>query len=307
METGNLTIEAVPFDLRATLQDVSRLWEDQSRARGVSFVLDLAQCPAFIVGDSARLRQIAFNLLSNALKFTERGTVTLRAVDEGGSLAISVEDSGIGIPADKIDLIFESFRQADAGTARKFGGTGLGLSICRNLARAMDGDISVASVPGEGSTFTVRIPLVHAADPASLEAAADQPQDALLIVDRNPISRSMLRALLEARAGTVVFAASVDEALDRLARGGISRILVDEATIRAEVDSDAAMERIGQCDVPSFLLWSTPKDADLAHFAALGIDQVIAKPIAGNILSDRLFRDPGTQKSPISGVVSQAA
>ncbi|MET4665574.1 ATP-binding protein [Sphingomonas sp. PvP056] len=307
METGNLTIEAVPFDLRATLQDVSRLWEDQSRARGVSFVLDLARCPAFIVGDSARLRQIAFNLLSNALKFTERGTVTLRAVDEGGSLAISVEDSGIGIPADKIDLIFESFRQADAGTARKFGGTGLGLSICRNLARAMDGDISVASVPGEGSTFTVRIPLVHAADPASLQAAADQPQDALLIVDRNPISRSMLRALLEARAGTVVFAASVDEALDRLARGGISRILVDEATIRAEVDSDAAMERIGQCDVSSFLLWSTPKDADLAHFAALGIDQVIAKPIAGNILSDRLFRDPGTQKSPISGVVSQAA
>ena len=233
--------------------------------------------------------------------------MTLRAVDEGATLAISVEDSGIGIAADKIDLIFESFRQADAGTARKFGGTGLGLAICRNLARAMDGDISVTSVPGRGSTFTVRIPLVPAVDPASIESAAESLHDALLVVDRNPISRSMLRAMLQARAGTVVFAASVDEAVERLVRGGISRMLVDEATIRAEADPDAALARIGRSQVPSFLLWSTPKDADHAHFASLGIDQVIAKPIAGNILSDRLFGDPDVEKSTISGVVSQAA
>ncbi|WP_277970990.1 tetratricopeptide repeat-containing hybrid sensor histidine kinase/response regulator [Sphingomonas echinoides] len=307
METGNLTIEAVSFDLRATLRDVSRLWEDQSRTRGVAFVLDLDTCPDFIVGDSARLRQIAFNLLSNALKFTERGTITLRAIDEGTTMALSIEDSGIGIPADKIDLIFESFRQADAGTTRKFGGTGLGLAICRNLARAMGGEISVASVPGTGSTFTVRLPLVRGVNPDSAAASADQPVDALMILDRNPISRSMLRAMLEKRAGAVVVAASVDEAMPRLARGGFSRILVDEATIRAEPDFDIALARIGSSGVPSFLLWSSPKDADVALFQAQGIDQVIAKPIAGNILSDRLFGNDSEQKSTISGLVSKAA
>lgn len=307
METGNLTIEAVPFDLRTTLTEVSRLWEDQSRARGVRFVLDLADCPPFIVGDSARLRQIAFNLLSNALKFTEQGTVTLRAVAEGGWLALSVTDSGIGIPADKLDLIFESFRQVDAGTTRRFGGTGLGLAICRNLARAMHGDITVASVPGQGSTFTVRLPLVRANGPEAALPMTGHSGDTLLIVDRNPISRSMLRAVLEPRAGAVAVTSSIDQAIDRIAQGGVTRLLIDEATIRAMPDESAALARVGALAVPSALLWTTPSTQDQTRFATAGIDLVIAKPIAGTALADRVFGDMTTTKSPISGLVSQAA
>jgi signal transduction histidine kinase/CheY-like chemotaxis protein len=307
METGNLTIESAAFDLHAMLRDVSRLWEDPARARGVTFVLDLADGPPFIVGDSARLRQIAFNLLSNALKFTERGTITLRASEEGGMLALAVSDSGIGIAADKLDLIFESFRQADAGTARKFGGTGLGLAICRNLARAMGGDITVSSVPGEGSTFTVRIPMERAAGPEAGALPLATPSDALLLLDRNPITRSMVRTVLEPHVGQVAMAATVDEALDHLARGGINRLVIDEATIVASDDPDGALRRLCASGSAAAVLWSRPDPAEVTRLMALGVDKVIAKPISGAALCEALFGSPGDGKSPISGVVSQAA
>ena len=307
METGNLTIERVPFDLKAALRDVSRMWEEQARGKGVAFVLDLDDCPAFIEGDAARLRQIAFNLLSNALKFTEHGTVTVRADATDALLRIAVSDTGIGIPADKLGIIFESFRQVDAGTTRKFGGTGLGLSICRNLARAMDGDVAVSSVVGEGSTFTVEMPLSLAAAPDIATPDAAAMPSALLILDRNPISRSMLRAVLTARAGNVVFAATVDEALSRIAGGGVSRVLIDDATIKAADDMDAALALLGGSAVPTVLLWPAPDDAERARFAAVGIDRVIAKPIAGAALAALVFAERGKGDSVPSQVVTQAA
>ncbi|MEO9130109.1 MAG: ATP-binding protein, partial [Sphingomonas sp.] len=215
METGNMTIEHVPFDLKATLREVSRMWEEQARGRGIAFTLDLADCPERVEGDAARLRQIIFNLLSNALKFTENGSISVRASSSDGEhpkLLIEISDTGIGIPPDKHELIFESFRQVDAGTNRKFGGTGLGLAICRNLARAMDGDVTVRSETDKGSAFSLELPLVRPATVAQGAGDLARPP-ALLILDRNPITRSMLRAILEARAGTVLFAGSVDEAV----------------------------------------------------------------------------------------------
>ena len=113
----------------------------------------------------ARLRQIVFNLLSNALKFTESGRDHAARLDRATSRTARAcgstsSDTGIGIPPDKLEEMFESFRQADASTTRRFGGTGLGLAICRNLARAMGGEVTVSSTEGEGTTFTVDLPLV---------------------------------------------------------------------------------------------------------------------------------------------------
>jgi len=313
METGNMTIEREPFNLKATLTEVSRMWEEQARGKGVAFTLDLADCPDRIEGDAARLRQITFNLLSNALKFTASGSVCVRAfAEEGGArplLKIEVRDTGIGIPADKYELIFESFRQVDAGTTRKFGGTGLGLAICRNLARAMDGDVTVRSQVSEGSTFTLVLPLVRAAEPEAVEEVAEA--KALVILDRNPISRSMLRAVLEPRAGTILFAATPDEAAGLMAAGGVSRLLIDDATLKAGGDVPAALATLsaaaGASGVFTALLWSAPSEDQRAEFAASGVDLVIGKPIAGAALGEMLFPLDKSDMAGDTHLVTRAA
>ncbi|OQW73011.1 MAG: hypothetical protein BVN33_10930, partial [Proteobacteria bacterium ST_bin13] len=277
---------------RVTLREVSRLWEEQARARGIAFMVELDRCPAMIVGDAARVRQIVFNLLSNALKFTSEGSVTLRAeATEDGLLAIAVSDTGIGIPADKLEVIFESFRQVDAGTTRKFGGTGLGLSICRNLARAMDGEVQVTSVAGKGSTFAVSLPLILAE--VTADDGGEMPGPALLIVDRNPISRSMLRALLAPRAGEVAFAASADEAVRLISAQAPKQVLIDDATIRAEPDMDRALRLVAAVALvkgtQAALLWPSPDDAERARLESTGLALVIAKPIGGDALVELLY------------------
>ncbi|WCM29316.1 ATP-binding protein [Sphingomonas sp. QA11] len=313
METGNMTIEREPFDLKATLLEVSRMWEEQARGKGITFALDLADCPDRIEGDAARLRQISFNLLSNALKFTEKGSVRVRAFaseDAGGPrLKIEVADTGIGIPADKNEIIFESFRQVDAGTTRKFGGTGLGLAICRNLARAMDGDVTVRSQVGEGSVFTLDLPLVHA---VAAEAVEEMPgAGALIILDRNPISRSMLRAFLEGRAGNVLFAATVDEAVALLAAGGVSRLLIDDATVKASEDTSSALTTLAAAATDSgavsALLWPAPSDEKRTEFLKAGITLVIAKPIAGTALAETLFPLDKSDTGNAGHLVTRAA
>jgi nitrogen-specific signal transduction histidine kinase len=313
METGNMTIEHVPFDVKATLHEVSRLWEEQARGRGIAFTLDLTDCPGRIQGDAARLRQITFNLLSNALKFTENGSISVSAtaVDDAAQprLRIEIADTGIGIPADKHEIIFESFRQVDAGTTRKFGGTGLGLAICRNLARAMDGDVTVRSTTGQGSTFTLELPLVRA---AQIDAAAEEASPkALLILDRNPITRSMLRAVLETRAGTVLFAGSVDEAIVLLRAGSVSKILIDDATIKASDDVPGALAMLAsaakETSVASAMLWVSPSAEDRTGFLAAGIDLVIAKPIAGAALAEALYPSDKNDMDNARHLVTRAA
>jgi CheY-like chemotaxis protein/anti-sigma regulatory factor (Ser/Thr protein kinase) len=296
METGNMTIERAPMDVCEVLRDVARVWQDQARARGLDFVLSLEQCPAIVEGDAARLRQVVFNLLSNALKFTERGTITLHGYtaheERGERVRIEVTDTGIGIAPDKLDEVFESFRQADASTTRRFGGTGLGLAICRNLARAMNGDVSVISKLGEGTTFTIDLPLVVAALPQACGSDAVAPSDALLIVDRNPITRSMLRALLEEPAGAVEFAATIPEAAERAARGGIALVLIDEATARAAgetMDDDLRSLAAATGDAAIALLWNKPTAAEIDALRSLGVTRIIAKPIAGPALRQALY------------------
>ncbi|OYY91103.1 MAG: hypothetical protein B7Y45_04605 [Sphingomonas sp. 28-66-16] len=313
METGNLTLENVPMDVCATLHEVSRLWEEQARARGIVFALELDDCPAVIEGDPARLRQIVFNLLSNALKFTEKGAVTIRVEAIGTDrLRIAVSDTGIGIPRDKQEEIFESFKQVDAGTTRKFGGTGLGLSICRNLARAMGGDIEVTSVPGEGSTFAVMLPLkiVDPAVSADSDLAGAAP--GMLIVDRNPISRSMLRALVESRAGTVNFASTVAEVVDSLAEAPARIVLIDDATLRATGALTAALSAIVAARPATtclvLMLAATADSEEQEVLATIENLRIVTKPIAGPALLDLLYpATNGDQAKTADSLVSRAA
>lgn len=307
METGNLGLEAAPFELRKVLQDAVRLWVEQARYRGLSFIIDLERCPARVEGDAARVRQIVSNLLSNAVKFTSAGSVTIRAEQPAdGGVAITIADTGIGIAAEQQEAVFESFRQADTSTTRRFGGTGLGLAICRNLARAMGGDVSVASRPGEGSTFTVRLPLAVLAE--AEQASAAPAGDTLLIVDRNPIARAMLRTLFASHSATLVFAGTVEEAEEHLASGVVTQVLIDDATAKASGDARSFVAAVAAKagGAPVSLLWPAAAEQERAELMALGVTRVIAKPITGAALVDALFhRDRAAPQQ--SSLVSQAA
>lgn len=159
IEAKGVTLQNVPLDLRKVVSETARMFEIQAAQKGLALHCEIAgDIPAQVLGDSARLRQILFNLLGNALKFTPSGSVSLQAALESRSpecvdLRFAVSDTGIGIPEDKHRMIFQPFAQADGSMTRKYGGTGLGLSICHRLVELMQGNLWVVSAPGKGSTF----------------------------------------------------------------------------------------------------------------------------------------------------------
>ncbi len=174
IESGKLDLESQPFDLRAWLDEVVKSTQVLAIEKGLDFLSSFdSQLYRFRLGDPLRLRQIVLNLISNAIKFTDTGsvTVTVRTPDDPQSsdeVMFTVQDTGIGIPDDKQELIFNKFVQADGSTTRRYGGTGLGTSISRQLVELMGGEIGVRSRPTEGSTFWFRIPLKHCTDLSQL-------------------------------------------------------------------------------------------------------------------------------------------
>nr|WP_321442448.1 response regulator [uncultured Hyphomonas sp.] len=190
IEAGKLAIESEPFSLSAVLDDVAALLGSGANEKGIELITDISRdVPDEVVGDAGRIRQILTNLVGNAIKFTARGHVLVRIAGSGENgyahLAITVDDTGVGIPEDKLETVFHQFEQADASTTRRYGGTGLGLSICRSLVEAMAGEIGVTSTFGVGSTFRVEL---------TLPVADDEPRLFLEPVERADLSH--LRALV---------------------------------------------------------------------------------------------------------------
>ncbi len=164
IEAGQFSLEKIPFDLREVLRDCETICSLRAEEKGLGLLFKLSGAPnRKLFGDPTKLRQVLLNLLSNAIKFTGKGTVRLDANieerDGKADLRLEVTDTGMGIPADKIDIIFESFKQADNSTTRQFGGTGLGLAIVKNTVEMMGGSIALESAPGSGSKFTVKLSL----------------------------------------------------------------------------------------------------------------------------------------------------
>lgn len=286
METGNLTIESAPFDLTAVLGDAAMFWEEQARAKGLSFAARLGDAPLPTVGDAARVRQIVDNLLSNAIKFTETGGVALTATTRADDrVVITVADTGIGIAADQQATVFESFRQADSSTTRRFGGTGLGLAICRRLTEAMGGGITLTSGLSGGSVFAVTLPLVHLDADRSHVPASQRPT--LLIVDNNPIAQAMWDALLTPHAGRAARARDADDAIAALERGGIGKVLIADGTNAGQVRSIIAAAHRAGAEVT--LLWSGATRAEHEELLTMGADHVLPRPISGPELVETMF------------------
>ncbi|NBU26990.1 MAG: response regulator, partial [Caulobacteraceae bacterium] len=238
LEAGHMQVETLDFDLRRTVAEVARLWRPQARAKGIRLRLAGARTlPGRVSGDPMRLRQVLNNLLSNALKFTEAGSVTLvlggRASSTDPLISITVDDTGPGMTPAQLASLFQPFEQLGAQTARQHGGTGLGLVISRQLARLMGGDLVVDSAPGKGARFTLTLPLAPALDgPPLVEESRrhDPVQPApvrVLVVDDHAINRQAITLILAQAGITPEMAASAETALERLAIEPFDLILMD--------------------------------------------------------------------------------
>ncbi|MCZ2825699.1 MULTISPECIES: hybrid sensor histidine kinase/response regulator [unclassified Modestobacter] len=225
IEAGELDLETAPFDLHDLVYDVAQLLAPQAAGKGLDLLVDVPADRSWrFAGDGPRLRQVVMNLVGNALKFTTSGQVligvTATPTGRGDEVtcAISVSDTGIGIPADQRHRLFRSFSQVDTSTTRSYGGTGLGLAISQRIARAMDGDIDVTSEPRRGSTFTVRVRLGALADQQP-PCAANLAGRRVLVVDDNPTNLRILDHQLAQYGAHCVLAAGGAEALRELADG----------------------------------------------------------------------------------------
>ncbi|HYL93814.1 MAG TPA: response regulator [Alphaproteobacteria bacterium] len=206
IEAGKMQVEAVPMDIHGLVESAAKAFALRAHQNKLELVCDIEpNVPQFVVGDPTRTRQVLFNLLANALKFTRRGEIVVRVTAshlENGSpiLKFLVVDTGIGVPDNKKKLIFEAFSQADTSTTRQFGGTGLGLAICSRLTALMGGSIWLENSGSQGSSFCFTIPLVTANAPKKLEAvirSLDATEIRILVVDDNPTARDVLVRTLQ--------------------------------------------------------------------------------------------------------------
>ena len=289
IEAGRMDLEVATFDLKDLGDQAVDLWSETATGKGLRLVCEAdPDLPALVLGDENRVRQIVLNLISNALKFTERGEVRvdLRAApgaDGDGGVEICVSDSGIGMTDDQVNALFRPFAQADASTARRYGGTGLGLAICRKLAGMMGGEISVTSEFGRGSAFRVWLPLpAETAGPVEHVAPEDLPPLRILVADDNPINLAVARAVLEAAGATIETACDGSEALERLRIEAFDVVLMD--VHMPVMDGIEAVGRIrdgqaGRSDVPIIALTADAMPGEATRLKALGFDALQHKPV----------------------------
>ena len=251
-----------------------------------------AEAAGLYRGDEVRIRQILNNLLSNAMKFTHAGVVSLNVGLEGGLLSFAVSDSGIGISKDQKQKLFQRFSQADSSTTRLFGGTGLGLAISGHLAALMDGEILVRSEPGEGSTFTLRIPLARAQAPDvpvdEGDALAGEPALApglrILAAEDNPVNQQVLSAILEAGAVDLTLVPDGLQAVEAFKRTSYDVVLMD--MLMPVMDGASAIGQMREWErrsalnrTPILALTANAMQHHLDTYARLDIDGVVAKPV----------------------------
>ncbi|WFU37246.1 ATP-binding protein [Bradyrhizobium sp. CB82] len=277
----------VPVDLELAelLEATIELMRPRAAAKGIGLELDLAgPLPYAVRADPRRLRQVLVNLLSNAVKFTEAGRITLGAAVEGSILYFRVEDTGIGMPAEALDRIFDEFTQADDGIARRYGGSGLGLAVCRRLVELMGGTIGVASTPRMGSVFTVAVPVEPGAAPELFTPGTGGRQRLeVLVVDDDSINQMVASGLLAQLGHSATVAASGDAALELLGQRHFDLVLMD--LHMPGMDGFETVRRLRQrpdtgCTaVPVVALTADLAAADDARVAALGFAGVVTKPV----------------------------
>ncbi len=304
IEAGKLEMETLEFDLGDLIAATYNTFSALAAQKGLQFDLHVSRrAEGAYLGDPLRLRQVLNNLISNAVKFTEKGLVEVDVDRQRGLLVIAVRDTGMGISPAALTRLFDKFEQGDLSTTRRFGGTGLGLAICRDLVRLMGGDISAASVLHEGATFTVRLPLEHVGHVPALPdvigppAADDHPHVRLLVAEDNRANQLVIDTLLRQIGITPVIVPNGRAAVAAWEEKPWDLILMDVQM--PEMDGPTATSIIrrreldsGQTRTPILALTANAMDHQLLEYRQAGMDGLVAKPIE----IDKLF-------SAISGAI----
>ena len=303
IEAGKLDLESLDFDLRATLDDVSEMMALRADEKGVEFAsLVEPQVPSLLRGDPGRLRQILFNLAGNAIKFTAAGEVAIHvrleeATDTKVRLRFEVSDTGIGIPADKIGLLFQAFGQADGSITRKFGGTGLGLAISKQLSQMMGGEIGVESEEGKGSSFWFTVVLERQPEPTATAIIHSRALSGarVLVVDDSETNRLVLVRLLEGwqcRWAEAEDAASALRQLREAADAGdpFRIALLDMRMPEVDGETLGQMVKADPRLAPTALvmLTSAGQRKDAARMKQAGFNDFLIKPVRASRLLDCL-------------------
>ncbi len=305
LEQGQTVIETVVFDLREALADIVALMAPLAQEKGLRLVAELPVMPLPpLEADLGKLRQILFNLVSNAVKFTENGEVRIQVArqdqsDGAALLRIAVSDTGRGIEPDALERIFDAFQQEDQQTARTHGGTGLGLTISRRLAGLMGGSLTVESQRGQGACFTLTLPVARAAalPLARPLPAPDMPSLTILVVEDHPVNQDVAKGYLSALGHRTVIAATGEAALELLGSTRFDAVLMDvnlpgisgiEATRRLR-----AMPGLERLPVIGISAHVQPRDVAACRLA--GMEDIVSKPIAPEDLAAALEAQCGTR------------
>jgi PAS domain S-box-containing protein len=298
IEAGKMEIAPETFAVATMVEDVVTTVQPLVQQKGNTLTVQCASDLGVMHSDLTKVRQVLFNLLSNAAKFTEHGSITLAVAREAGErgawVIFQVADSGIGMTAEQVGKLFQTFSQADASTTRKFGGTGLGLAITKRLCRLLGGDVGVASEPGQGSIFTVRLPAVLAPAEALAEASpvmSPRPEgtSTVLVIDDDPVVRDVMRRFLDGEGFQVMTASDGAEGL-RLARE-LHPAVITLDVLMPHMDGWAVLTALkaepGLADIPVIMLTMI----DEKNFGyLLGAADYMTKPIDRHRLSAMLHK-----------------
>jgi PAS domain S-box-containing protein len=333
IEAGKLRLDEQDFSLLAMLDNVTSIISTAAVAKGLRIVVDADGTPPWLLGDETRVRQALLNYASNAVKFTSQGSITVRSQllqQQGDRLQVrfSVQDTGMGIPADALPRLFEAFEQAEASTNRKFGGTGLGLAITRRFAALMGGSAGVQSTPGHGSTFWFTAWLGRGQPVAQTGPQRAQAESWLrqrhsgarvLLADDNEINREVAVELMSAAGLRVDTAADGQVAVEKLRRGAYDLVLMD---VQMPVVDGLSATRLLRSDarfvaLPILAMTANAFDEDRAACLAAGMNDFVAKPVEPGALYSALARwlpggeppieEPGGEPELVTGTTAEDA
>ena len=292
IEAGKLELETIAFDLGELAQGAYSAFTALANKKGLSFALDLGEARGRYLGDPTRIRQILYNLISNALKFTDEGEIRVSARHDGAMLDIVVADTGVGISPENLARLFQKFDQLDSSTTRRYGGTGLGLAICLELAELMGGEIGVESRPGHGSRFTVRLPLERVGEEKGPLQLAPAPSSDLkpmrlrvLAAEDNAVNQLVLKTLLHQLGVEPVVVEDGAAALEAWRDAQWDVILMDvQMPVMDGVAATALIRKLeaetGRPRTPIIALTANAMSHQVAQYRAAGMDDHVAKPIA---------------------------